>query len=111
VPRQLTPEQLDSIAMQMFVHDAAETAAAEAGLRLRPAPIEWDGGTMGVRTGAHAVVLATAGGMVALTIAHGRADDVTWRSQATAEIARGHARIADANPRAPPRSDDRRGAG
>jgi hypothetical protein len=93
VPRKLSPEQLDSIALQVFVQDAAEVAAGAAGLHLRPGPLEWDGGTMDVRSGDHVVILATTDCAVALTIAHGRADDAAWQSGARAEIARGIGRL------------------
>jgi hypothetical protein len=81
VPRRLSPAQLDYIAMQVFVQDAALEAANALGVPLDPRPFEWDDGSMELLPGPHKVVLDSEGRKLELSIAHGHADDGAWCDQ------------------------------
>jgi len=93
MPRRLSTEELNSIAMQVFIQDASEAAAAAAGLTLKPGPLEWDGGSMEVRTGEHRVVIATSAGVLAFAVPHGAADDLSWQQHTQAALARAIAQL------------------
>ena len=89
MPRRLSAEQLEYIAMQVYVQDAATAAAEAAGVALKPVPLVWDGGSMEIRRGPHRVVLETAARRLELTIEHGHPDDATWRASVESAFARG----------------------
>ena len=91
--RKLDQAQLDYIAMQVFVQDAALEAATALGVPLAAAPLAWDDGTMELVPGPHKIVLESAGRTLALSIAHGRADDEVWRSGVRDELLRGLAAL------------------